>query len=159
MNCRVCHEDDSARLAAGYGSDRFLEPDGRGQMHRLDALRDQGDEPLVTFGPRQETRASALPLDLVSRMLSAEILLPDCDVDASTALPFSLLRDRYFEPNCSSCHDGAAQPLIDYTLVMAQSEASPSLAERLAAGHHGAVYSSCDAAAIEGWTAGGRRND
>jgi hypothetical protein len=159
MNCRRCHEADSARLAAGYGSDRFLEPDGRGQMHRLDALRDQGDEPLVTFGPRQEVRASALPLDLVSRMLSAEIVLPDCDVDASTALPFSLLQDRYFEPNCSACHDGAAQPLIDHALIKAQSESSPSLGDLLAAGHHGAVYSSCDAAAIEGWIAGGRRND
>ncbi len=123
MNCRRCHEGDSGALAAGFGSDRLQESDGRGRVHRLDQVQERSGESLVTFGPRQEVRASSLPLDVVSRMLSSDITLPDCDVDASTALPFSLLQDRWINPVCGSCHDGLEQPVIDHQRLVEQTQA------------------------------------
>ena len=155
MACRTCHEGDAGRLAAGLGSDEFIVADGEGQLHHLDKIQDDNGEPVATFGARVERRAGPVTLGTMDRMLNPELSLPDCDVDASIAMPLSKLRDRLLTPTCGSCHDGAQAPTLSHAVLSAQ----PTLPAALRAGHHGIEVSACDIAAIEGWFAGGARDD
>jgi hypothetical protein len=163
MNCRRCHEGATAQLAAGLGTDRFQEPDGRGRLHRLDQVQTEEGVAKVTFGPRLNVALGALPLGVVERMLEGAVALPDCDVDASVALPFSVLTDRWLKPACAGCHNGADAALLDHALVVAQTAPSQAgadpLSERLSGGHHNASFTACEQVALQGWIQGGRRND
>jgi len=163
MNCKRCHEGETARLAAGFGTDRFVTTDGNGRPHRLDQVQTEEGESLVTFGPQLEVRSAPLPLDVISRLLNPDIDLPECDVDASTGLPFSLLRDRWLDPHCSSCHDGTQQPELDHATVVAQTQGDDlvqsALWRLLIQGHQQSQFALCDQQALSGWYGGGRRND
>ena len=163
MNCRRCHEGASARVAAGLGSNRYVTTDGNGVAHRLDQVQTEQGESVVTFGPRLDVRAAPLPLDVVDRLLNGAVDLPACDADASTAIPFSLLRDRWLEPSCGACHDGVAQPVLDHDVITAQTEGTTleqsALWVLLGRGHQGVEFGVCEQQSLQGWYAGGRRND
>ena len=154
MVCRTCHEGDSGRLAAGLGSDQFIVADGEGELHHLDKIQSENGEPVATFGARVERRAGPVTIGTMDRMLNPELALPDCDVDASIAMPLSKLRDRLLTPTCGTCH-GRSAPELTHELLSAQA----SLPAMLRAGHNGVQVEACDLAALEGWLAGGARND
>ena len=163
MSCRRCHEGETARLAAGLGTNRFVSTDGNGISHRLDQVQNEQGEPVVTFGPRLDVRAAPLPLDVVDRLLNSPIDFPACDVDASTGLPFSMLQDRWLKPHCASCHDGRQQPVMDHTAIVAQTQGDnltqSALWRLLSDGHGQAQFDLCDQNALKGWYQGGQRDD
>ena len=163
MTCRRCHEGETARLAAGFGTNRFVSTDGNGISHRLDQVQNEQGEPVVTFGPRLDVRAAPLPLDVVDRLINSPIDFPACDVDASTGLPFSLLRDRWLRPQCERCHDGSQLPQMDHAAIVSQTQGASlvqsSLWRLLSQGHQQAQFELCDQNALRGWYEGGRRDD
>ena len=162
MNCRRCHEGASARVAAGLGSNRYVTTDGNGVAHRLDQVQTEQGESVVTLGYARRAGGAAAagrggsPPQRRRRS-------PACDVDASTAIPFSLLRDRWLEPSCGACHDGVAQPVLDHDVITAQTEGTPleqsALWGLLGRGHQGVEFGVCEQQSLQGWYAGGRRND
>ena len=82
---------------------------------------------------------------------------------ALPGLPFSLLRDRWLDPHCSSCHDGTQQLELDHATLVAQTQGDDlvqsALWRLLIQGHQQSQFALCDQQALSGWYGGGRRND